>query len=175
FSPEVYLFSGLGWLYISTDYGRSWSGDSSHRVPGDSYTLSADSCNPQKLYLLNEDFVTSIDNQSEIFITANAGKTWQSVVAHDIPYFTGALASSQHLLFAGTTTDGIVRSADKGMTWESIGGPELEIDSRTIAPMSDNILFALDNQGFLWYTRNSGAHYLDTFPSGAAYALSSSY
>jgi photosystem II stability/assembly factor-like uncharacterized protein len=165
FAQKPFDQSGLGWICSSTDYGLTWRSDTLSLADGDSYTLSVDSCIPNRLYLLNEDRASSNDGISEIFITSDAGKTWSSIQHHNIPYFTGALATTVNSLFATTNARGsetIIRSTDKGQTWTNIGDPAgiaFLTDSRAIEAMDDNILFALDAQNQLWYTVNCGAHY----------------
>jgi photosystem II stability/assembly factor-like uncharacterized protein len=173
FAQKTYKLSGLGWINTSTDFGRTWTSDTLALADGDSYTLAVDSCNPKKLYLLSENWASTNDDTSKIFITNDGGKSWQSTQHHRVPYFTGALAVTKNCLFAGVDTDGvihlhpygvgIVRSTDKGVTWENIDGPSIAADARTIEAMDDNTLFAIDNQGHLWSTFNCGAHYLQNF------------
>ncbi|MEI8134178.1 MAG: hypothetical protein WCH46_03745 [bacterium] len=164
FSQKNYLVSGRGWINSSTDFGKSWKQDTLALIDGDSYTLSVDSCDAKRLYLLNEDWASSNDNTSEVFISTDAGHKWSAHIPNIVPYYTGALATTSNSLFVSTATEGILRSTDKGETWINIGGPTLDDDSRTIEPMNDNIIFALDEGGVIWMTMNSGGHLVKPIP-----------
>ncbi|MEP7235353.1 MAG: hypothetical protein ABI778_08665, partial [Ignavibacteriota bacterium] len=158
FAQEIYKASTRGWVTYSTDYGSTWI-KSTGLADGDSYTLAADSCRPNTLYLLNEDWASTNNFVSEIFVTSDAGDSWQSYNKQSYPYLTGPFATAKHAMYAGTTTDdGTIRSTDKGVTWKKIGGPATEGDSRAIATVDDNIVFVLDTKGSIWATFNSGGH-----------------
>ena len=156
FAQQDHKKSTQGWISYSTDLGSTWV-KSSGLADGDSYTLSVDSCDPNRLYLLNEDWASSNDNLSEVFITSDKGNSWESFDEQEVPYFTGPLATTTHSMYAGTVQDdGIVRSTDKGISWQSIGGPPTEGDSRTVEAINDNIIIVLDTKGNIWGTFNSG-------------------
>jgi photosystem II stability/assembly factor-like uncharacterized protein len=174
-AQETYLNSGRGWVNVSTDYGTTWTRKNG-LVDGDSYTLAVDSCNPRKLYLVNEDYASTNDGISSIFISTNAGDSWTSTEEHPVNYFTGALAMTKNSLYASRTASsdrGILRSTDKGISWQSINGPILVPDARTIGAVDDNILFAIDGEGQLWMTLNSGANYLKEFSPDATLSFQS--
>ncbi|MFI5263767.1 MAG: T9SS type A sorting domain-containing protein [Candidatus Kapaibacterium sp.] len=156
FAQQKYKTSTRGWISYSTDLGSTWI-KSAGLADGDSYTLTADSCDPNKLYLLNEDWISTLDWLSQIFVTSDRGDSWQAFDPNSVPYLNGSLASTRYALYAGTTSyDGVIRSTDKGITWTAIGGPETECDSRTVAAINDNTVFVLDAQGNVWATFNGG-------------------
>jgi hypothetical protein len=50
----------------------------------------------------------------------------------------------------------VYRSTDQGSNWKSIGGPSVLQDSRDIVAINDNVVFAIDSNGTVWVTLNSG-------------------
>ncbi len=157
----IYVLSyigGQGWINHSTDEGQSWSGDS-NPTDGDCNTLAADSCSNERLYLTNENTVARTGDAARIDLTADAGASWQTISSMPLDYYNGSLASTARVLYVGTVPnsgDGIDRSTDSGMTWQNIGGPTEQYDTRSLAVVSDNIVLALDANGNIWRTLNSG-------------------
>ena len=158
FSTEDENTPNNGWVNLSTDFGQTWSAPESP-IDGDSYTISIDSCNEQRLYLVNEDYYLPSDSNSHIFVSGDAGQTWQQTFIHPLPYIAGSLANSRNVIFIPTTSDGVLRSSDKGMTWINTGGPGCAVDSRSICTVNDDIAFVLeDSTGSVWATYNSGGY-----------------
>lgn len=156
FSAEQYLKSMRGWVTTSTDYGATWSNRGAV-TDGDSYTISVDSCDANRLYLVNEDHASTNDNLSEIHISTNAGLTWTPVYEDSGRFFSGNLATTPSTLYAGAIQNpGIYRSTDRGITWKSCGGPSVGYDSRNIFAINDNIVVAISENGGVWITGNSG-------------------
>ncbi|HEY3874105.1 MAG TPA: hypothetical protein VGM92_01390, partial [Candidatus Kapabacteria bacterium] len=86
FSVPVGSQSGQGWINKSTDMGKTWSANSSNTF-SDCNSLAVDSCDVNRLYLVNENIVApallnNSDYQSRIEMTTDAGATWQTVSAH---------------------------------------------------------------------------------------------
>ncbi|HWF43152.1 MAG TPA: T9SS type A sorting domain-containing protein [Candidatus Kapabacteria bacterium] len=166
FSSDVFNASTRAWINVSSDYGVTWSANSAY-VDGDSYTIAVDSCDANRWYITNEDYVSTNDNRSQIFVTSDGGASWQPTDSHNVPYYSGSFSSTSRVLYAGTTDDRaatftvsreVRRSVDKGVTWQDIGGPSVGWDSRAICAVNDNTVFALDTIGNIWMTRNSGGN-----------------
>jgi hypothetical protein len=161
FSSDVFNASSRAWINVSSDYGVTWSANSAY-VDGDSYTIAVDSCNNNRWYITNEDYVSTNDNRSQVFVTSDGGASWQPTDSHNVPYYSGSFSSTSRVLYAGTTTFSdsrqIRRSVDKGMTWQDIGGPPVGWDSRAVCAVNDNTVFALDTAGNIWMTSNSGGN-----------------
>ena len=143
-----------GFLYTTTDRGRTWVGQS-FPIDYDTYSFAIDKCDPQTIYVPNEDQAGTTDNIGQLYITHDFGKSWTVPVAQPIPYLETSIASSQNAVYC-STTDGIIRSTDKGRNWKPVGGPWVPVDTRGIAVASDNVVFAIDNHGTLWRTFNAG-------------------
>lgn len=156
FAGERYQTSSRGWTNYSTDFGVTWSNNGA-TIDGDSYTLSVDSCDNRRLYLVNEDYASSNDGVSQLFVSTNGGLTWTEALADSGIFLSGSLATTAHTLYAGTVLgSGIYRSTDKGITWAAHGGPAIGYDARGIFAISDNLVAALGVIGSVWITRNSG-------------------
>jgi photosystem II stability/assembly factor-like uncharacterized protein len=155
-----------GFVSFSTDKGMTWQ-QNVKEVDGDSYTICADSCDVNTLYIANEDYTASVDYFSELYYSNNKGNSWTSALAvstQPFPksphYFTGAMTVTENAIYASTLDSGIFRSINKGKSWEFIGGGTDSIpgafDSRNIACANDNLVFILDANGNIWETNNSG-------------------
>ncbi len=157
----LYIFSFANptlnsFINSSSDGGLSWSSNTGN-VDGDSYALIADSCSASTLFLAHEGVITSADKKSHLFISTNAGFTWQTTFTDTIGVIAGNMTAGKTAIYAGTmNSSGVLRSLDQGNTWQSIGGPVLNWDSRGIAAMNDDTLFAIDTAGNIWATFNSG-------------------
>jgi hypothetical protein len=169
---------GQGWINKSTDLAQTWSGDS-QITDGDCNTLSADSCNNERLYLINENVAQNMQSrtmQSRIDLTPNAGATWQTTSSYTADYYNGSLASTADVLYVGTVPNGgsgVDRSTDFGITWYNIGGQTEEYDTRSIAAVNNNIVLVLDANGSIWRTMNSGGYPVKVFSATPATVFAS--
>ena len=158
----IYVFSfpklgnaPLGWINSSTDAGRTWTSNTGY-IDGDSYTLIADSCDSHRLYLASEDYVTRTDSFSHIFVSNDAGISWQAGFTAPLGVIAGNISAGNLAVYAGTfDSKGVLRSLDRGQSWTRIGGPVIGWDTRDIVAFDDNIVFALGDGG-IWATYNSG-------------------
>ncbi|MDP4230152.1 MAG: T9SS type A sorting domain-containing protein [Bacteroidota bacterium] len=159
-------FFGNGSIWASNDLGSNWHVISQGYIDADSYSLCADSCDANRLYLANEEYFTRNNGNSEIFISSDRGQSWISAIGFQRTYFTGSMTCTKNAIFTSSLTNGLYRSIDRGLTWKSIGGPSgILADSRNIACIDDNILFVLDGQGNIWETINSGGDSLQIHTS----------
>lgn len=181
-SYSAYLASGLavdmnGTIYAdgaynnvfvisSTDQGSSWK-SSVATFDLDSYSLAVDQCDPSWLYIANENYYLPGDGNSKLYYSSNSGVTWGAGFSHVGHYLSGSISVSAHALYAQTLSNGILRSTDHGASWVNIGGPSQYADSRDVFAINDNIIFAIDAEGSIWATFNSGGDSL-TF-SGPTY------
>jgi len=152
--------SGLpGFVSYSTDLGNTWQYQNAE-VDGDSYSICSDSCDPQKLYVANEDYTTTVNNISELYFSYNGGTSWTSSIGFRTPYFSGSMTSSSNAIYAASLDSGIFRSTDHGLTWQNMSNPTDTIssafDTRNIACVNDNLVFLLDVFGSIWKTTNAG-------------------
>lgn len=143
-------------LYETQDSGRTW-----RKLPGifewDSFQFAQDQCDENYFYVANEDVSAGFDGFSEIFVSADYGTSYRETDQHPVKYHSGSIVASKNAIFA-QTTEGIIRSTDRGLSWMNIGGPAHEYDTRMICAISNNILIASDTNGTIWRTVNCGGY-----------------
>jgi len=144
-----------GHIYASADLGLSWQ-ERAGRADYDSYSFAIDSCDNDRLYLVNEDLASPTDDFSQIFLTTNGGQAWSIADEHSLPFYTGAIGIGYDAIYAPTLLNGVMRSSDRGVTWKSVGGPSNDFDTRFIAAINDNLVLAADGRGNVWRTTNGG-------------------
>lgn len=156
-------------LMKTTDYGTSWV-----ELPGvmdfDTYSFDVDPCDPQYVYVVNEDGSVTRDFVAQIYRSTDGGMTWlvsdQQPIPGSTEYYSGSIWLTGNAIFVQTVANGILRSTDKGVTWTNIGGPSATYDTRLVCAMNANLIFAADNNGSIWRTQNSGG---DSLTIGSPY------
>ena len=150
------IFRKTGTLYRTRDHGISW-------VPlpattnADGWSLAADSCDLKTLYVVNEQSAGSTEDRAIVWVTTNGGSSWANSLDLNTADLAGSIALGTKAAFVPTTTvQGIMRTTDKGATWKSIGGPPSHLDCRQIVALSDNEIYAIDDLGDVFVTKNSG-------------------
>ena len=163
----LYVVSNIdypGIVYSSADSGATWR-ERAGLVGQDCWSIVADNCDPARLYLTTEDF----DNHpwaSSLWVSSDRGTTW-SISYSDPRAVAGSIASFADAAISGTITQGILRSTDDGMSWESSGGANQAEDNRSICMVNENIGFALDLDGNIWGTFNGGGNPINLTSSGS--------
>jgi photosystem II stability/assembly factor-like uncharacterized protein len=147
-----------GQLVRSMDQGATWQ-----TTPGtfdfDSFSFAIDSCDPNRIYVVNEDVVTTVDGFSQLFLSTDGGTSWQTPFRQSLQHGTvlcGSIALTANALYCPTSCCGVLRSTDLGMTWNSVGGPNSYFDTRLISAINDNIVLLVDGNGSVWRTTNGG-------------------
>jgi photosystem II stability/assembly factor-like uncharacterized protein len=165
FSGNNYLKSVNAWTNTSYDNGLTWT-PNGQSIDGDCYTLLSDSCDVDRMYLVNEDYASTNDNFSQVFVSTDHGVSWSPTFSHPSRYLSGAMGMYRNVIYTGTVnnTNGVERSTDYGMTWKNISGPSMHGDSHAIAIINENIVFVVDSLGSIWGTFNSGGD--SVIPSG---------
>lgn len=149
-------------INVSNDFGRTWK-PASGNVDLDSYSFALDSCDPNKVYIINEEYNELKDGQSEVFVTLDNGKTWTINEHQDANFFSSACSSTPNAIYIGSSLgEGVFRSTDRGASWATIGGPSSHQDSRLVCAINDNIVIAADEDGSIWRTTNSGGDPVST-------------
>ncbi len=169
----IYQSGGSGdpaYIFFSTDFGLSWQQTKSG-FDQDSYSFAIDSCDPNRIYVSHEDGAVRTDQYSKIYLTTDLGTTWQVTASEPEPFFSGSIAEGTTTIYCPSTSNGVYRSTDHGVTWSSIGGPSVTFDTRLIAAINDNILLAVDDAGNVWRTDNSGGDSIATAQNSSASAL----
>ena len=139
-------------------------------MDGDCFTIAGDSCDPKRLYLVNEEVYDPSDTIAQLYLSTDAGQSWTTTYAHHALFLSGSFATTRDALFMGTvsnTSNSVFRSIDRGITWKSIGGPSVGPDTRNLAAINANIVLAIDQQGNIWRTTNGGGDSVATAPAGS--------
>jgi photosystem II stability/assembly factor-like uncharacterized protein len=144
-------FSG-GLTYKSSDGGATWKAQSG-TLDQDSYGMTFDSCRGA-MYATNEAYDNGLDTASQILLSTDEGASWQVSNMNDRLYFAGTLTTGKQCVFASTTSGGVERLT--GTKWERINGPNLMRDTRSLCAIDDNIILAINEQGDIVRTLNSG-------------------
>ncbi|MEI8135197.1 MAG: T9SS type A sorting domain-containing protein [bacterium] len=142
------------WLFSSYDHGVSWQRGTS-LTQSDDYSFIMDQVDPKRCVIINENWVYRLSGTSNIFLSADKGVNWTNPYSQPLGPFAdlvGDCATGCHDYFAGTKTNGILRSTDKGLSWKSIGGPPSAIDSRALGASDDSSIFVIDTIGNIWVT-----------------------
>jgi photosystem II stability/assembly factor-like uncharacterized protein len=159
-------------LCSSTDIGNSWQ---SYPCPinADTWSLALDSCNSDRIVLANENRVKveGVDH-SFVIMTEDRGKSWDTIFVGDhAAYVSGSIERGRRGIYFGTTRDGVMRSLDYGATWKSIGGPNGYTDQFNLCVINDNLILAIDTEGDIWRTTNSGGSWVTASEVPTAYAF----
>ena len=160
-----------GFIFTSTDYGATWV-QAKTGIDPDSYSFAIDSCGENRIYIVHEDAATpSPDYFAKIFLTTDGGDSWNTVADFPEQFFCGSIAEGGLAVYCQTVNNGVFRSLDRGLTWKTIGGPSAGWDTRLVSAISDNIILAVDGDGSVWRTDNSGGDSI-RFSSSPSSALS---
>lgn len=143
---------GGGSLLYTNDDGITYF--SSGGLDGDCFFGALDSNN--NVYVVNEGGHVDNDGKCVIYKSTDNGNTWKQLTSKALRYYSAGISIGNCAIYVQTRQNGIERSLDEGATWERIGGPSNEIDTRTICAIDNNIIFASDNDGTIWKTINSG-------------------
>jgi photosystem II stability/assembly factor-like uncharacterized protein len=150
-------------LIVSTDYGMTWTASNKYlNVPEtDSWSFTFNPCDSSnQLFVANENGFGPLGS---IFSTTDNGTTWQTMLQRTDPFLNGFITAYGNSIFFETVinnnakSQGVFRSTNQGVTWDSLGGPSTDHqDSRWLAPINNNIILAGDESGNLWRTDNAG-------------------
>jgi hypothetical protein len=165
--------SHISRIYISTDQGNSWTPQKG-KVNMDCYGFTFHACQKDLLYIINEDYNEQPNNFSEIYVSNDYGNSFIPLYKNNSPSLAGVGTSGDRAIFVASSEDkNIFRSIDSGKTWNSIGGPSLKEDCRSLIAINDNIILAADREGNIWRTLNSGGDPLPITPTpnGTKFAL----
>jgi photosystem II stability/assembly factor-like uncharacterized protein len=145
-------------FYVSSDSNTTWRSTSTAAtiMPfGDINAVIADQSDPNRFVLVNENTVSRNGGNSRMFLTTNNGASWTMTYSQALGAFSdlcGNATTGCKDYFVGTQNRGILRSSDRGLTWNSIGGPVTSFDSKAISAVDDSLIFAMDTAGNIWAT-----------------------
>jgi hypothetical protein len=140
---------GDGKLYSSTDAGATWTA-ATGAFDRDSWDLAVDSCDPDQLFVVNEELYLKDDQIPSLYISTNIGASWTTTLPGTA--FCGNIAASRSQLFVQTMDNGVLASGDQGRSWAPFGGPSGPPDQTMIAVAADSVLLVTDTSGVMWRT-----------------------
>jgi photosystem II stability/assembly factor-like uncharacterized protein len=159
---RMYLGSGTGQVYLSTNGGQQWSRIESLEAPSNwvADNLAIDPSQPQVVYVA----MWSLGSGGGgIFKTTDAGKTWKSldgIRGQSVRAMT--LAPSRPQTLVAGTLEGVFRSDDAGESWRRIsplGHAEIHsVESVAIDPLNPEVIYA-GTWHLAWKTTDGGAHW----------------
>jgi photosystem II stability/assembly factor-like uncharacterized protein len=147
---SVHIFAAtMAGVYQSVDAGSSWSATGVHAgLPFcEAIAASADSGHDQALH---------VGGRNGLYRSQDSGRTWRQTLAGGRVM---SLALSPGVLLVGTEQDGVLRSEDRGDTFDGSNAGLLEL---TILALALSPEFERDGTGFaatpsgLYRTRNGG-------------------
>ena len=164
-TPKGVIYLGNNPIMESRDNGVTWQ-PKKGKYDTESWSMAVgQNCDDTTIYISSEEFAAHNgitpnadgDGIGKFIASIDGGNTFFPVLTNAFGIITGSVVTSKNAAFCGTRTDlGIIRTTDKGKSWQSIGGPPSPIDCRNIAAINDNTLFVLDTLGILWRTDNCG-------------------
>lgn len=157
---SAFGFSGSASSKRGNMYRRSSAGGDfvpSQEVDYDCFNAVRHHCSG-KIFLMNEEGHIISDSIVSILVSSDEAQTWTPIFTRKPQrYFSAGMAVSPCcVVYCQTVAEGIVRSTDEGKTWSNIGGPSNAIDTRTVVAITDNMVLAIDVNGSIWRTINSG-------------------
>ena len=172
-SNTVYAGTTSNGIFKTMDGGENWT----HFPIGESWSggaikdLVMSEADPEILYAKGTYFVIAdngvpylyIDNKSLLFKTENGGASWTLISFGDSDPEITAFALcpvNPNTAYAGTKSNGILKSIDGGVTWNSIsnGISEVDIGALSIHPENPDLIWA-GAAAELFKSTNGGANW----------------
>jgi photosystem II stability/assembly factor-like uncharacterized protein len=160
-SDRIFLGTGTGMIFLSTDGGRRWS-RFAHLGKGDDYVLDhivIDRENPEIMYV--SAWSVMDEKNGDLFRTRDGGATWEA-----LPGMRGksiralAIAASDPSVLTAGCLDGVYRSQDGGDTWERISPANhaeiKNVESIAVDPKDSKVVYA-GTWHLAWKTEDAGA------------------
>jgi len=156
-------FPYLGYIAKSVDGGRTWKNASTglNQLGGfvdDTRLLTIDPAAPARLFTFVE-----LGPGQQLFASDNGGASWKplgqplSGVGETVLSLLLA-GTGPDVFYVGTTTDGVLRSADGGTTWTPLapGIPQVQLDGSLVAnPTQPQVFYAGTHQRGVMVLRRS--------------------
>jgi len=142
-------------IAYTSDYGVTWTERVGTMDP-DSHSFGVVPCDENTIFGINEEGGNyASNNLSEIFMSKDGGASFTSIKQLSLATLSGCIAITPGAIYVPARSNGILQSIDNGVTWKTIAGPNVPIDSRDIITIEDTILLAADINGTIWRTINT--------------------
>lgn len=141
-------------VYHSTDYGLNWN------VLNKGKAL-CDSCEDvQAIAFIDDETFIAGTWKNGLYLSTNSGKKFNKVSAVPASDIRSIAVSPAGIVYVATTTLGIVKTEDKGRTWQSPHPSDLNTVLPSwkiyLVPSTNKILYACTFQNGLYKTTNGG-------------------
>lgn len=169
-------------IWKTTDGGATWT-----KYTG-AFTNGTSFANHVYFWDANNGFAGGdpANGKFEMYKTTDGGATWSLITTAPAPQngdeftYVGVKEVVGDNIWCGTSTGRVLRSTDRGATWEAFTSPALDFGgvitegSTASFAFSDNgtdgLLITNDNGAvFMFSTNDGGATWLDAFPEGVWY------
>jgi len=94
---------------------------------------------------------------NSVYASSDTGRTWIPIYSNALHYVVNTVAIKDSDFFAGTSADGLYRSTDRGVTWNSVGlgisnnnVMSLMADSTYVYAGAKNAVLVSSNNGNTW-------------------------
>ncbi|MCC6219852.1 MAG: hypothetical protein IT291_01270 [Deltaproteobacteria bacterium] len=173
-SPDiVYVLADVNGPWKSTDGGTTWTPKFRNFSASGGSSIAVHPSNPNIVFasgnaMLPDTSEDTSDNRMGIYRSTDGGENWQlvRVTKYTIPRPDGrkagylvAFTSGGNTIYAGTETEGLLKSTDGGTTWVKVaksGGGTILSDAWIydvkVHPSNNSILFVCTNIGFFKIT-----------------------
>jgi hypothetical protein len=145
--------------YNTADGGLTWQPDNP-AMPAEAWSMYGVKGTPVFYTSPETDKVIA----SDVYRSSDFGHTWN--IAAQLSFeSTGHIRGVGETLYIQVQTglsinagfSGLYRSTDNGVTWKSVGGPSCDKDTRfAVTGCNGGIVYAFDNNGQIWKTRDGG-------------------
>ncbi|MDR3627894.1 MAG: T9SS type A sorting domain-containing protein [Ignavibacteriaceae bacterium] len=159
FANSTNIFAGVGnadrgGIYISTDYGKSWSDNGinwNESNPNFAENINCFAKIGSNLF---------VGTNYGVFLSSDIGKSWNSSDT-GFSYQVMDLAVVGTDIYAGTTGEGIYRSTDNGASWNAVNNGLTNLSIYGLTSIGTNI-FAGTTGGGVYYSTDNGTNWSAT-------------
>lgn len=159
----IYLGTIKGGLYKSTDAGANWQAIAKG-LPASIIGLAIDRSDPNIVYTGSYDSLP-MSYPEGVYKSIDGGETWVTLNKgmRSLIVTVVKLDEANHLIYAGTFTNGIFISRDNGVSWQPFALLDRYVIDIIINPQDPNIIYVACDSG-LFKTVDRGLNWQALYP-----------